>query len=1142
MSGSIDGALLAALGLTRSQLEQTDELQVGYLPEEERFEVVVRYHGELKEALRELPGASGEVLTERYAILILTKEQIYRAAALSQIEYVEKPKALLASDVGALRAACIPTVQLPEMYDLHGRGTLIGILDSGIDYLHPAFITENGESRIAALWDQTQEGQQFFTKEEITNAIRAYREGGREAAYALVPSRDVLGHGTQAAGAAAGNGRGGDGRVRGVADEAELIVVKLAENRGYGFTRTTAAMRGLKYAVETAQELERPIAVNLSMGTNMGGHNGDSLFETYIDDWSRRWINSLVVAAGNEGAAGRHAAGRVRQGEQREIEVQVGERGSVLFQIWKAYGDQFYINVGSPGGENTGFIREGEGGFLTALDGTWILIYYGNPDPYSGASAIYINLFAPRRIQPGLWRIYLQARTILDGRYDIWMTGEETGGRNTYFLIPEEETTITMPVTAESVIGVAAYNHTTGAIAPFSGRGYSRDGRIVRPSLAAPGVGVLTALSGGGYGAASGTSIASPIAAGAAALMLEWGYVRKNDLFLYGERLKAFLTAGAERDFGMLAFPNRDWGYGRLCLSKAMRELTEREFLLRRAESVNCRDAAQSEEYIELVFPKQLDGGLPFPEWNIECLREISNNDLLAYVRAADIGEVYPWEYLPMLYGLAAGMTALDAAGVTEAQELPGMELRGTGVVIGVVDTGIDYLHPAFRAEDGRSRILSLWDQSEKEGEAPAGYVYGREYLQAEIDRAIQAQEEGENPYEIVAQKDEEGHGTYVAGVAAGTQELRKGFSGTAPEAELIVVKLKEAKERLRNYYGIPAGQRAYQHTDIQQGISYVMEKAGKRPVVILLALSASLGAHDGSSGLENALEQYRRQSGTVIVCAAGNQGDSATHASGTISAQEEVEFFVDTGENVLIMTVWMHAPDQFSLSMVTPRGHVVERIPRGILGPQRIRVPVENTVINVEYLREHSWNGEQAAVIRLERPSEGLWRLYLYGDTLLDGTYDIYMPLRQWLRPNTRFLKADPAGSVTMPGTAASPVTVGGYNHLTSSLYPASGRGPTRLGRIKPDVAAPSVGIYGPVSPDGYQARSGTSSGAAIAAGGCAQILEWAITYGNQPGISPANIKALLYRGAVRRPEISYPNNRWGYGQLNILRSLENG
>ena len=175
-------------------------------------------------------------------------------------------------------------------------------------------------------------------------------------------------------------------------------------------------------------------------------------------------------------------------------------------------------------------------------------------------------------------------------------------------------------------------------------------------------------------------------------------------------------------------------------------------------------------------------------------------------------------------------------------------------------------------------------------------------------------------------------------------------------------------------------------------------------------------------------------------------------------------------------MTVWMHAPDQFSLSMVTPRGHVVERIPRDILGPQRIRVPVENTVINVEYSRERSWNGEQAAVIRLERPSEGLSRLYLYGDTLLDGTYDIYMPLRQWLRPNTRFLKADPAGSVTIPGTAASPVTVGGYNHLTSSLYPASGRGPTRLGRIKPDVAAPSVGIYGPVSPDGYQARSGTS------------------------------------------------------------------
>ncbi|MBQ7916105.1 MAG: S8 family serine peptidase, partial [Firmicutes bacterium] len=520
MPNNIDSALMAAFGLTRQQLEETDELQIGFMPEEDRFEVVVRYNGELGNILRQIPGARGEALTGRYAILTLTEEQIFQIADLPQIEYVEKPKALLASDVGALRASCIPTVQLPTTYDLHGAGTLVGIMDSGIDYMHPAFITPEGESRIAALWDQTLDGEQFFTKEQITTAIRSSDP------YSVVPSRDTLGHGTQVAGIAAGNGRGGDGRIKGVADQAELIVVKLTENPGYGFSKTTSAMRALKYIIETAQAMGKPVAVNVSMGTNMGGHDGQSLFESYIDDWSTRWLNSLVIAVGNEGNAARHTSGVLTEGEQDKIEVNVGEgRSSILFQIWKEFADRFYINVTSPSGQNTGFVRDGSGAFVTIIDGTQVLIYFGEPNPYSGASTIFINLFSEGTVRPGLWSIYLQGASVLDGEYNIWMTGVDGNRGDTYFLTPDVQTTITMPVTARSVLGVTAYNHVTGAIAPFSGQGYSRTGQIIRPDLAAPGVDVLTAVSGGGYGEASGTSIAAPFVTGAAALLMEWGIV-----------------------------------------------------------------------------------------------------------------------------------------------------------------------------------------------------------------------------------------------------------------------------------------------------------------------------------------------------------------------------------------------------------------------------------------------------------------------------------------------------------------------------------------------------------------------------------------------------------------------------------------
>ena len=344
----------------------------------------------------------------------------------------------------------------------------------------------------------------------------------------------------------------------------------------------------------------------------------------------------------------------------------------------------------------------------------------------------------------------------------------------------------------------------------------------------------------------------------------------------------------------------------------------------------------------------------------------------------------------------------------------------------------------------------------------------------------------------------------------------------------------------LRRHYGVPEDAVCFQHTDIQQGISYLVKKAEGHPLVVLLALSSNFGPHDGNSKLEQAIDSYQRQPGMIFVGAGGNQGDTAMHTSGQLAAAAEVEFYVGEGERALLLTAWMKVPDQFSLSMTTPRGYEIERIPRGIGIMSEKRIPIENTTVSVEYIQGTNWNGEQGAVIRLENPTAGLWRIQLYGDSILNGRYDIYMPLRQWTRPDTRFLSADPERTVTMPGTAGSILTIGGYQHLTQSLYPPSGRGPTRQEILKPDLVAPAVGIFGPVSPEGYQERNGTSAAAALAAGGTAQLLQWTIEYGNSPNIGSAGLKAMLYRGAIRRTEILYPNNRWGYGQMNVFQSIE--
>lgn len=555
---------------------RSENLGTGYDMDDQTWEVIIKCTGNLDD-VRQI----AEEVTELFggfAVVRIKEDTLTLLTDIPQVTYVEKPKAVYFALQEAKAASCLTGVQ-GGADGLSGAGVLFACVDSGVAYTHPDFRNEDGSTRILYLWDQTIEGNPpagytrgtEYTAEQINAALQAQTQTERRE---IVPSEDISGHGTSVLGIGAGNGRGSGGRFRGVAYEADIIVVKLGTPGEGSFPRTTELLEGVDYCIRKAVELGMPIAVNLSFGNNYGAHNGSSLLENYLDTVAGVGKNVICVGMGNEGTAGVHKALTLTQEEPVEAEFSIGEfQVSTNLQLWKSYADRVRIFIGNPAGTVIGPIEEILGTQRFSIQGTELLIYYGTPNPYNVLQEIYIDFLASGQYLPsGIWKLRIDPIEIVWNLAELWLPVSETANERTRFLEPTLAGTFTVPSAAENVISVAAYDALSGAYADFSGRAFQVLPWAGKPDLAAPGVDIQTAAVGGGYRRVSGTSFATPFVTGSAALLMEWGIVRGNDPFLFGNKVKAYLRRGAKELSGFTETPNARVGYGALCVEESLPE------------------------------------------------------------------------------------------------------------------------------------------------------------------------------------------------------------------------------------------------------------------------------------------------------------------------------------------------------------------------------------------------------------------------------------------------------------------------------------------------------------------------------------------------------------------------------------------
>ena len=441
----------------------------------------------------------------------------------------------------------------------------------------------------------------------------------------LAPSEDISGHGTHIAGICAGNGRASNGNNQGVAPESSLIVVKLKNETASVYTDYANLMMAVDFAVRFANSHSLPLSVNISYGSNDGSHTGSSLLELFMEQVSLYGKNVICVATGNEGLTRRHASlnllptihsseiifssdssqihnsnrsvisSKNIYSESMDFTIAPGERNLYL-EIWQSFADDFSYELFAPSGLENFIFPATPGIYTYTIANTTIYLTINNPTPYqpfrqyflsfSPNNTVFSNNTNPAQpnfteplqqeslqfITSGTWTLRITPTPtgkIVDGQLQFWLPSKEATNSATGFLSPSSDMTFTIPSTASSVISVSGYDSNLDVFAPFSGQGFS-NAMNTKPDLCAPAVNILSTAPGGGYTIRTGTSMAAPFVTGAAALLMQYGIVNGNDPFLYGEKVKAYLWKSARPLPAFSEYPNKQVGWGRLCIPKSI--------------------------------------------------------------------------------------------------------------------------------------------------------------------------------------------------------------------------------------------------------------------------------------------------------------------------------------------------------------------------------------------------------------------------------------------------------------------------------------------------------------------------------------------------------------------------------------------
>lgn len=1000
-----------------------------------------------------------EILSENFAIIYADINIVKNDENIIQYEIPIKTHPMLAE---SKEKSCI-TIGGNNVGSLSGKGVIVGIIDSGITYNHREF-----GNRIIYIWDIPL--NRVYNQEEINQGI---------------DFSDINGHGTAVAGIVAGSS--------GIAYGADIIAVAI------GRGSSEDIMKGIKFIENKSRELNKPFVINISYGTNFGSHNGQSLFEQYIDEVCENNVASIVVASGNEGDKSHHYSGKGNS----TVEFNVGNSiKTVSLEMWKNYLYNATIEIISPNGDTTSVLSGRDILYSQILQNTNIEVNIQIPTPNIVEEKITITLTGKNFVDSGIWKLVIDTNENLE--YDIWLPVSEGVDENTIFLSPNIYTTLTIPSTAFRAITVGGYNSNNYTIAPFSGRGNTREVVFSKPDVVAPAVNIRSASNTGGYDFFTGTSFAAPFVSGVAALLMEWGIVNKNDSQMYGERIKALIRRYAIRDTTR-QYPNREWGYGRLCFKNIYDNLGG-------ISAMNVSNEALSEDYVSLIV-----------ERSDETYRRLVNSDtatcvleygnyIVLFIKTSNYELLLTNPQVgsgirsatPIILGLInRNYTIPD--NLISVQNLPA-DYRGNGVLVGIADTGIDINDSAFKYENGDSRIYSMWVQDDDE--QSESVCFGREYTREEIT---------------------EGNINIEGDILHGTN-MAKAVQKVAPDVEFVIVKLKNAKNYYKRQLGIDENIPAFESSDLMLAIDYILKKSSeaKKPTSIVIGIGSNQGGHDGLNILESYLSQIAINNGISIITATGNEALSGRHTSFEINSDkgyEDVEINVGQNTKNFALWIWSDITDRVDVAIIPPLGNSIGRIEARNNFINTYKINITDTTVRVEYRIPLYRTSSQVTMIYVDKAVSGIWTIRVYGNTVL-GKINCWLPITEFAS-DIKFLSPNVNTTLVTPSTAFNVMSVGGYDTISNKMIPSSGRGPTRDGRLKPDFVAPT--------------NYSTSISASISAGVAALLLEWGIVRANNFNLNTISIKSYIMQGAVplSSGDIT-PNNICGYGAINLYNAFD--